>query len=265
MPMFTGTRNALLTPKVVGIPTTLPNITSATLALWLDANNAASITSSGGLVSAWADQSASVAVFSQGTGSAQPSVVTNVYNGLPTIRFDGARYLVAAALIAGLDQTAGFTILCVCARASGTTARILGNGTGVNSGWSLATSSSGPNWELRTGYTTSVAVLGDGSCGTTLKMVIGVEDSAGSGTYLPAGKYQGIYVDSSTAATTGTQSAYTVNSTALTHPVVGGNASSLGANLFTGDICEMIGYNGPITASEVGLLRTYCQNKWGTT
>ncbi len=57
------------------------------LKLWLRAD--AGVTSSGGLVSAWADQSGNGNDASQGTATYQPTVVSNSLNGLPVIHFDG--------------------------------------------------------------------------------------------------------------------------------------------------------------------------------
>lgn len=61
-----------------------------TLSFWIDASDAASITESGGAVSAWNDKSGNAYNVSQPTGGNQPSYVTNVQNGLPIVRFDGS-------------------------------------------------------------------------------------------------------------------------------------------------------------------------------
>lgn len=63
------------------------------LQLWMDAADAATITDAGGgAVSQWVDKASSLA-FTQGTGGNRPTLVPNAYNGLPTVRFDGADWL----------------------------------------------------------------------------------------------------------------------------------------------------------------------------
>jgi len=59
-----------------------------TLSLWLDADDATTITIATG-VSQWNDKSGNGYHVSQGTGSNQPAYVTNVRNGRAAVRFDG--------------------------------------------------------------------------------------------------------------------------------------------------------------------------------
>lgn len=61
------------------------NATSATLNLWLDANDASTITSSAGKVSAWADKSSIHNNAIQNTASSQPTLTSNSVNGLNAI------------------------------------------------------------------------------------------------------------------------------------------------------------------------------------
>lgn len=51
------------------------------------------IIQSGGLISAWNDQSGNGNHATQGTAALQPTSVANVQNGLPAVRFDGSRFL----------------------------------------------------------------------------------------------------------------------------------------------------------------------------
>ncbi|NLF72355.1 MAG: hypothetical protein GX575_25245, partial [Candidatus Anammoximicrobium sp.] len=58
---------------------------------WLDASDAASVTSDGGnYVSQWGDKSGNNRNFAQGTAASQPRYVAGSLNGLGVIRFDGA-------------------------------------------------------------------------------------------------------------------------------------------------------------------------------
>jgi concanavalin A-like lectin/glucanase superfamily protein len=63
------------------------SVPSSGLKLWLKAD--AGVTSSGGSVSRWADQSGSGTDATQATASSQPSLIANAVNGRPGLRFDG--------------------------------------------------------------------------------------------------------------------------------------------------------------------------------
>lgn len=63
----------------------LPNVTTGTLRLRLDA--AQGVTTSGGLVTQWNDQSGNGNNFNQATASDRPALVASALNGLPTVRF----------------------------------------------------------------------------------------------------------------------------------------------------------------------------------
>lgn len=65
-------------------------------ALWLDASDAATITSSGGKVSQWNDKSGNGRNVTQATSAAQPSTGTATQNGRNVLVFDGSDYLAAA-------------------------------------------------------------------------------------------------------------------------------------------------------------------------
>lgn len=67
-----------------------PSELGASLALWLDADDASTITLNGSTVSQWDDKSGNDRHASQGTAADQPAYVTNVYNSKPTVRSDGA-------------------------------------------------------------------------------------------------------------------------------------------------------------------------------
>ncbi len=58
-------------------------------ALWLDADDAGTITLNGSNVSQWRDKSGKGRNASQGTAANQPAYVTGSYNGKPTVRSDG--------------------------------------------------------------------------------------------------------------------------------------------------------------------------------
>ena len=58
-------------------------------ALWLDASDAASITSSGGAVSQWSDKSGNAHHATQSVAASKPTTGANTQNGLNVLTFDG--------------------------------------------------------------------------------------------------------------------------------------------------------------------------------
>ena len=68
---------------------TLWTPTQITTALWLDAADAATITSSGGLVSQWDDKSGNARHATQSTSGARPIYGATQFNSLPGVTFDG--------------------------------------------------------------------------------------------------------------------------------------------------------------------------------
>jgi len=79
----TSTTELQLTGEITGLPAIAWTPAAITTRLWLDAADAATITESGGAISAWADKSGNSNNATQGTGSAQPTYGTNV------VTFDG--------------------------------------------------------------------------------------------------------------------------------------------------------------------------------
>jgi hypothetical protein len=65
-----------------------PDELGASLALWLDAEDAASITLNGSTVSQWRDKSGNGRHVSQSTASAQPEFAATGLNSKPTLRFN---------------------------------------------------------------------------------------------------------------------------------------------------------------------------------
>lgn len=99
-----------------------PPLTS--LRLWLRGD--AGVTSNAGKVSSWADQSGNGYHATMATVARQPTVVSNVLNGKPVIRFGGAQSL----LLAGVLQPNTFTVFVAGknSKASETFSMIFGPG-----------------------------------------------------------------------------------------------------------------------------------------
>lgn len=104
------------------------------LKLWLDANDAATITKDGGnLVSQWDDKSGEGNNVSQATPSQQPLWVDAVQNGLPIIRFDGVNdFLKRSTYVGGVlaQPNTAFVVCKFPGIASGTLAPVFDGGSG---------------------------------------------------------------------------------------------------------------------------------------
>jgi hypothetical protein len=96
-----------------------PNNLGSVLALWLDAEDAASITLNGSTVSQWADKSGNARNFSQATVSSQPTYDATVLSGKPALTFDGTSKFMSAGDTLDL-RTNDITIMSVVKFANST-------------------------------------------------------------------------------------------------------------------------------------------------
>ncbi|MDO8543893.1 MAG: LamG-like jellyroll fold domain-containing protein [Opitutaceae bacterium] len=99
---------AFITLPAIGAGSELP---MDGMRLWLRAD--AGITSSGGLVATWRDQSGLGHHATQTNSSYQPALVANAVSGLPIVRFDGSNDFMQwpAALTSGLAQADAFVVV----------------------------------------------------------------------------------------------------------------------------------------------------------
>ena len=74
-----------------------PNSLGSSLALWLDAADASTITLNGSTVSQWSDKSGNGRHLAQSSAALQPAYVTTAINSKPTVRFDGSDDIFNAA------------------------------------------------------------------------------------------------------------------------------------------------------------------------
>jgi hypothetical protein len=71
------------------LPTWTPSALGSDLALWLDADDASTITLNGSNVSQWNDKSGNARNFTQSTAANQPAYLATGFNNKPTLRTDG--------------------------------------------------------------------------------------------------------------------------------------------------------------------------------
>jgi hypothetical protein len=85
-----------------------------TIARWYDAQDAATITQSGGLVSQWNDKSANAKHLTQATGGNKPTYSATGRNSKPTIFFGANKYLNSTDVTNLPAGQAATTIACAC-------------------------------------------------------------------------------------------------------------------------------------------------------
>ncbi len=89
------------------------NPSQLTTAVWLDADDATTITLNGSNVSQWNDKSGNNRNATQGTAAAQPLFVPTGMNGLPTLQTDGGDFLSIGLRFGLFQNVSGATIALV--------------------------------------------------------------------------------------------------------------------------------------------------------
>ena len=216
------------------------------LQLWLDANDTATITHSGGSVSQWNDKSGNGYHATQGTGSNQPTTNTRTINGRNVLDFvAGLSYmsLPSGMLSFGVNDWTHIVVLATDTTVSAQRV-ISGIGTGAalthgvfyhtanianaRQGVGISASSSG-------GLNTNVNVLAGRRSGSTLQA------------YLNGNEFSG----SSASAVNDTLTAFTIGSTTTT---------------VDGRIAEILSYSRSISDSEYNDIgNNHIAPKWGIT
>jgi hypothetical protein len=123
-----------------------PAALGSALALWLDADDAATITLNGSTVSQWNDKSGNARNVSQATSANQPTRTASGLNGKPVLTFDGADWLFNANPGALLRNVAGGTVAAVLNYTNNSTQRLpiaAMNGTGATTRMAVALQNTG--------------------------------------------------------------------------------------------------------------------------
>lgn len=209
-------------------------------AAWYDASDAASITESGGAVSAWADLSGNGNHLTQANASLQPATGSETQNGLNVISFDGTEHMAlpVGAIPTGTSQ---YTIFAVWRSDSARGHLLFGGAQNVNQAIGFETISTAIHaywWGNDHWFYGSVTLTApmftawswDGSNDT-------IQVGSGSDVLAMAGK--------STDSTAGT---------------VG---SLAGSYSLTGFIAELVIYHTALTPAEIAAVESYLKAKWG--
>jgi len=227
-------RRGLLTPIYSNFKGFLPNTISG-LILWLKSDTITGLADNAA-VSSWSDSSGNSNTASQGTGAVQPIYKTNIRNGLPAVRFDGAGdYMTLASNI----TAAPLTIFIVASRTSGTSYRHLLD---LQKVFVLSTPGSGSNWAV---YVNAEPDSGQ-SLTSTPKVISAVVRNYNDIDMLTNGA-------NSVTRTTGT--GYMSGASSM----VGGDG---GGSSHTGDIFEILVYNSALSSVNRALVETHLMQKY---
>lgn len=230
---------------------------SSNLKLWLRSD--VGVTSSGGAVSNWTDQSGNSNHAGQSTGASKPTLITNAANSgiLSTISFDGGSdHLILPTDFS--DLTSGASIFVVLKPSNGSATgtpvsvgntsnndALIARTVGTNAAMYAFNSSTSSN------VTTSSAPISTSNF-QILEQIFSPGQSAGTG----VGK---IYVNGNLEATA-TNLVQNLNNTSRSSNFVGVGSGL--ANYFPGDICEILLFSSPLSDSERHSLESYFLSKY---
>lgn len=250
--------NRLLRPRASGFnPKQIAN-----LGLWLDADDASTITTVSGGVSEWRDKSGSGRVFSQGTANNRPTVATNVFGTKPAIRFDGSNdTLKSTADAASLLFPATCFIVAnkpVSTSDGGLFTHIKTGADSYNSGdaWVLSTNTNSAAIRVL-GATSTTLFPGVGATATLLgKFLVSLRLATNSGV-----------LKNRTAGLSNTDSSFSFSATPSNNGCGVGFLSALSTDVhyLAGDIAEVLIYSRALSASEESSVEKYLAKKYGLT
>lgn len=227
------------------------------LALWLDASDATTVTLDGSNnVSQWDDKSGNGRNVTQGVTGQRPNYATSSWCGLNAVIFDGSDdHLVSAAFPLGT-----FTAISVVSRnwSSNAYAGYFGHNPGSAVRASGVLGSTFTDWFAGETY-----AIGNGFGGSSVPRVFGSRPAVSDGTPIcitaRLGATSTIRVNGATNIRTVTNASMaSVNATI----VIGSTTTTL--DRWNGRICEFAIYDRELSDSEVIAVENYMRSKWGT-
>jgi len=228
------------------------------LQLWLDADDANTITESGGLVSQWDDKSGQSNDAIQGTGSAQPTTNATTINGKNVIDFGTQTDFMTVADDSTLDMDSGtgFTIFMVV-----NSAGFVSHGSGLN--FFLAKGDGAAATAMYGLLTQSTNQLnfqsGSSDFTGSVGPVISGIDAIYTATMDNASTTSRHFVNGVLEATNNTVTVNSDNAVALT---IGG-ATGVTTRYAAGSYAEILIYNRLLSTSERLQVESYLTAKWG--
>lgn len=230
--------------------------------LWLDGDDASTITESSGSVSQWSDKSGHGNHAVQAAGLDQPTYVTGAVNGRNIVRFDGlTQFLVSPDSTTLRMGTGEFGIFAVHVfNATNGKLCIKGRTAGGGSNFRRyevfsATSGIRVRFAIDSDSQTEVSVLSESFPLSTVRATIGNKDNLNTEAT--------VVTDESTSEVTKDTGVY--DTLDETSPIgLGIGARPEGVEEMDGDICELIIVKGrAFSEQEKTLLFLYAAKKWG--
>lgn len=215
------------------IPLQIPNC-----ALWLDANDAASITLNGSNISQWNDKSGNANHATQSTAASQPAYNSVQIDGKPTATFDNSNDLMNLTTPIAALNSVGFVVGNFAG--GGGVGPFAGDGTGSG--------------DLYFGNYAGTLYFFDAAI-ATCNGASARDATARVYSYISQNDNNSLFADSTTIAS--------AQSGAATHSFskLGNRASNEWLN---GNIGEVLIYSRVLSGAEITQINTYLKAKWGT-
>lgn len=230
-------------------------------AAWYDASDSATITESGGLISAWNDKSGNANHLAQATGANQPTYTSAGQNGKNVVTFDGTSDIMRCTPGATIG-TAALTKILVYSRNTTTdptlTAPPLLMTNGTNSAGPLDHYQSGAQNRYTIGAASSISAswfdMRNSADTCLVHEIVAVKDSGGAGIHGVTEYINGTLHNTANITATWSTASQTIN--------VGARPDL--ATLFAGYLCEAVVLNTTLSAGERSSFSSYSASKWGT-
>lgn len=209
------------------------------LVAWYDASDAATITSSAGLVSQWNDKSGNARHVTS-SGGDRPTTASRTQNGLNVIDFTGSDWMT----VGGVTLSQPYSVCWVGrydAGVSGVTVAISLRELGAYAPYIAVN-----EWRMFNG---TILLTASPTPDTSTHVFFGAANGGSSVLRIDGG---------TTASATG--NAGTANGERINL----GAANSAGVAPFDGFICEVVISTGALTGTDLSSLENYMKTKWGT-
>lgn len=235
------------------------------LQLWLDADDAATITTDSGAVTAWNDKSPNAIPFAPGISTTRPALVAAAHAGRSAIRFDGSNDRLTAGSNPLLRNAPGATLYAVAQpHSQGTSTRqvVFIKVPGANEPRMTIARTAGMSGQHQSFYR---KLDGDSNTFFSSGVTWSVNALACVGTLLDwDAATRTMRVDGvQRVHTTGLGTSGTFSDTDADAIYIGMHASGGTALFWHGDICEVIAYGRALNSMEIALLEAYLLTKWG--
>jgi hypothetical protein len=222
-----------------------PAALGASLALWLDADDASTLTLNGSTVSQWNDKSGNARHVSQATAANQPTLTASGLNGKPVVTFDGVNdRLVTASTTLGITNSASLIVVAQPSSRTPPEQGIAGSDSLTNRFGLFITGSNAMRWNPISGGSTVQAISVTGA-----QILVGTAQSGNSALFR-----------NGTSIATGTAATATMENTPFN---IGNMLPGTTLPHFSGPIAEVLVLPSSLSTTDRQLLEGYLAWKWG--